>query len=250
MQTLRSLGLFEGRAAAAWRAALARWLCRLRARRSHALHQALAAERRRLASDLHDTLAQGLTAITLHLQAALDTVGENRRARKHIERAQGLMSFCVSDARRAVWGLNPEALADLGLVDALRRLTQEWMAATALDIRLESHGLPPGRPDVVPARVQSSVFRVVQEALTNAVKYSKARVIRVGLACAKEQLRVVVEDDGCGFPGAGGRGSAEARPRLGLAGMRDRVRELGGRIWIGRRSGGSGAVVEVTIPLS
>jgi signal transduction histidine kinase len=218
---------------------------RLRARRSHAVLEALTAERRRLACELHDTLAQGLAASTLHLQAALAAVGGNGQARQHIQRAQALVAFSLSDARRAVWGLRPQALEELGFVAALRRLAEEWMAATALEIRLEAQGPAAG----VPPRVQHNVFRVVQEALTNAVKYSRARVVRVWLGCAEEELRVVVEDDGCGF-GGNAATTADDRPHLGLPGMRDRVEELGGRLWIGGRPGQEGAVVDVTIPLS
>jgi two-component system NarL family sensor kinase len=219
---------------------------RLRARQSNALLQALAADRRRLAYELHDTLAQGLAASTLHLQAALSAVDADGRARQHIQRAQALMTSCLADARRAVWGLRPQALEELSLIDALRRLAEEWMAATALEIRLESQGLSAG----VPARVQNSVFRVVQEALTNAVKYSRAREVRVWLGCAEEELRVVVEDDGCGFAGRPATVPAADRPHLGLPGMRDRIEELGGRISIGGRPGQTGAVVDFSIPLS
>jgi signal transduction histidine kinase len=219
---------------------------RVRARRSSWLLEALAADRRRLAGELHDTLAQGLAASTLHLQAALAAVDGNGRARQHIQRAQALMTFCLSDARRAVWGLRPQALEERSLVDALRSLAEEWMAATALEVRLECHGLRAA----MPAQVQDGVFRVVQEALTNAAKYSGARTVRVRLECADEELRVVVEDDGCGFAPGAATAPATDRPRLGLPGMRDRVQELGGRISIGGRPGQTGAVVDFTIPLS
>jgi len=219
---------------------------RLRARRSSALRAALAADRRRLAGELHDTLAQGLAASTLHLQAALAAVEGNSRARQHIQRAQGLVAFCLTDAQRAVWDLRPQALEERSLLDALRHLAEEWMAAAALDIRLESQGLLTG----VPAPVQKSVFRVVQEALTNAVKYSRARVVRIWLRCGEEELRVVVEDDGCGFAGSAATEPGSDRTHLGLPGMRDRVEKLGGCIWIGARPGQAGAVVDVTIPLS
>ena len=200
-------------------------------------------ERRSLARELHDELGQCLNAIKLDA-----TTIRNHAAAPSpevAERAQAIIdvSSRVYDVTRGLMErLRPVGLDELGLADALRHLVSEWQrrnpgTGCALELR--------GQLEELGEDINISLYRVVQECLTNVTRHARASAVEVrveGPAPAAEELRVCIRDDGVGMPAGGGR-----RTGLGLVGLRERVEALGGRLTVGERAP-HGVEVLVRIP--
>jgi signal transduction histidine kinase len=185
------------------------------------------AERERLARDIHDTIAQGFTSITMLLQAAEAEIGPNR----YLELAARAARENLAETRGLVAALAPPALDGGSLVEALRRMARDF--DLPVDLHVEGEPRPLDAAEVV-------LLRVTQEALSNVRKHSGAESVRVSLVYG-EPVRLTVADDGCGFePGGAGRG-------FGLRGMRSRVEQAGGTFGV---AGGDGTRIEVTLPCS
>lgn len=194
------------------------------------------AERRRLARELHDETGQALTSILLGLR----TVGEAHDGQE-LEHALGevreLVRSTLQDVRSLAVELRPAALDDFGLVPALERLTSTFETQTGISVDLQS-SLPGKR---LPPEVETALYRIVQETLTNVVKHARASSVSVILARKDGAASVLVEDDGVGFDPARTREGG-----LGLVGMRERVGLLGGRLAVESRPGaGTTLVAEV-----
>jgi signal transduction histidine kinase len=202
------------------------------------------AERRRLARELHDGLGQSLTALRIRLErlAAL-AEPEHPALAAPLAEAVEAAARALADTRRLSHLLRPRVLDDLGLVPALRWLARtvgEW-AAFAVDF--EHRGVGEERLD---ADAETLLFRVAQEALTNAVKHSGAAGASLRLERAGGRLRLAVRDRGRGFDPAADAPDAESS---GLAGMHDRVELFGGRLAIDSAPG-RGTAVTVELPLA
>jgi signal transduction histidine kinase len=195
-------------------------------------------ERQRLARELHDETGQALTSILLGLKA----VEEARAPDEMRSAARALRELVVAtlqDVRRLAVELRPKALDDFGLVAALERLGNSFSEATGIVVQLEA-SLGDER---LPADVETTLYRIVQEALTNIVKHARARNVSILLVRRGGSVTAVVEDDGEGFePGAVG---AEG---LGLLGMRERVSLIDGRLTV-ESTPGAGATLAVEVPL-
>jgi signal transduction histidine kinase len=146
----------------------------------------------------------------------------------------------LSDVQRLAFELRPTILDDLGLVDALQRLALEVTAHHGVAIHLEAGQLGPGRlhPDV-----ETTAYRVVQEALTNAVRHSKASTCSIVATRTEERVRIVVEDDGVGFDPA-----AVQTGHLGLRGMTERAQLVGGTLMV-VSAVGDGATIVLEVPI-
>ncbi len=205
-----------------------------------ALRHAVAAqelERRRLARELHDQTGQELTSILLGLKAVEKAPDEAER-----ERALGSVREQVletlRDVRRLAVELRPKALDDFGLVPALERLLESFGEQTGLRVDLEAR-----IDERLPADVETAIYRIVQEALTNVVKHARASSISVVLGKGRGVVTAVVEDDGRGFE------LDRATDGLGIVGMRERLALLGGRLEIETASDrGTTIVAEVPLP--
>jgi two-component system NarL family sensor kinase len=198
---------------------------------------ARAEERARIARDLHDTLAQGLTAVALQIEAGLAQLGDREPAEAPLRRALEVARSSLDDARRSLGALRPAALEGRSLPEALRALARGFTADTGVRVRVESAGV-----GALPAEVESELFRIAGEALANVGKHARAREAWVQLDAARGRVRLVVGDAGSGFRLRGAR-----RRGLGLAGIEDRARLLGGRATV-RSAPGRGTVVTVTVP--
>ncbi len=199
-----------------------------RERVEHRERAALLEERTRIAREIHDTLAQGLTGIVIQLEAAEDALFDEPRATEaHIIRARQLARDSLAEARRSVWALRPQTLADDGLLSAIRQLAEQVGRDAATQIELVHHG----RPYPLESDVEDELLRIVQEALTNALRHAKAGRIGISLEFAPSQVELCVQDDGVGY-------DAAARTEgLGLRGMRERVQRIGGQLVIATRPG-------------
>lgn len=200
-------------------------------------------ERNRLAREIHDTLAQSLAGIALQLETAdalMDEAGESDPARRSVQRALTLTRASLEEARRTVLDLRAAPLEGRSLAEALCALAEETQARLALQVSCQITG--GGRP--LPARIESGLFRIAQEALANVVQHAQARRARLSLTITPEEGRLIIEDDGVGF-------DSEQIPggHFGLIGANERARLLGGNLEI-KSSPGMGARLEVRVPLA
>jgi signal transduction histidine kinase len=196
-------------------------------------------ERARLARELHDETGQALTSILLGLKP-LEQSASDAETRASIAGVRDLVVSTLQDVRRLAVELRPSALDDFGLGTAVERLVETFRERSGLQVDLEEQ-LATER---VPGDVETTVYRIVQEALTNVAKHADATRVSILLVQRGASLVAVIEDDGRGFePGA------VADASLGLAGMRERVALVGGRLRIESSANGRTAIV-AEIPLS
>jgi signal transduction histidine kinase len=195
-------------------------------------------ERRRLSRELHDETGQALTSILLGLKAIEDAQGTERFAAALAELRE-LVNVTLQDVRRLAVELRPKALDDFGLVPALERLTSTFGEQTGIETHLESR-LPEER---LPSEVETVLYRVVQEALTNIVKHAQATRVSVVVTRQRNGVKAVIEDDGVGFAQEETRDDG-----LGLLGMRERLQLVGGRFAI-ESAAGSGTTLVAEVPV-
>jgi two-component system sensor histidine kinase UhpB len=226
----------EGQALAA---AFNSMLDRLESARREAARTALAAqegERLRVAQELHDEIGQTLTAVTIQAEGAAD--GDAALAADALRSVAHAVRESLDEVRRIARELRPEALDDLGLVNALIALCNRVGAQDGPRVRRELQGdLAPLSPDV-----ELVIYRIAQEALTNALRHSGARTVTVSLMADAEGLILRVADDGRGMPAQLPGGTA------GIAGMRERALLVDGRLSIESRPG-RGTEVRLMIPI-
>jgi signal transduction histidine kinase len=200
---------------------------------------AILEERNRMARDIHDTLAQGFTGVIVQLEAVEDAIGCNRRkeANEHLRRASELARQSLNEARRSVHALRPQALQQDNFWEALKGIVKNTTAGTMLHTRFELRG----RLRELPPIWQENLLHIGQEALTNALKYARPRNFETRLTFNTKQLRLELRDDGHGFR------LKDRHDGLGLAGMRERVEQMGGELKV-TSARGKGTKVVVNLP--
>ncbi len=194
-------------------------------------------ERRRLARELHDETGQALTSILLGLRAVEDA-GEPENVKQAVSDLRELVVATLQDVRRLAVQLRPKALDDFGLVPALERLTQTFTESSGIAVDLEAQ-----LGDRLPTEAETTLYRVVQEALTNVVKHAEASRVSILLVRRDGTATVVIEDDGRGFDPS--EASAQS---MGLQGMRERAELHDGRLTV-ETSPGAGTTLVVEVPL-
>lgn len=205
--------------------------------------EAVLAERSRMAREIHDSLAQGFTSISMQLECARDEVTRQpARAAEHVEIARGMVRDSLREARRSVWNLRPLALGETDLAGALRRIAAELIGENPIACSHEIDGTP--RP--LPPDHEAALLRIGQEALTNAIRYAQPKHITVQLRYAPECVLLCVRDDGKGFDL--GTMISRAGNGFGLLGMRERAAGLAGSLAIDSKPG-EGTEVSVTLPV-
>lgn len=200
-------------------------------------------ERRRIAADLHDGLGQSLTSVLLRL-AAIEQEATVPNVRSSAAATRDVVSHALDEIRRLVRDTRPPVLDDLGLVAAVEKLLEDIATAAGLESSFSSRDDVGGR---LPPAVETTVFRVVQEALTNAVRHANCRRITVEIGVGPSEIRATIRDDGTGFDVAATL--QDSRRPFGLLSMRERVEPFGGSVSITSRRD-RGTVVEVRLPLS
>jgi signal transduction histidine kinase/DNA-binding NarL/FixJ family response regulator len=194
---------------------------------SNARAEAAAAERNRMAREVHDAFAQGLVSVLWQLRAAQEAIAEGRpeEATGALAEARTAAESVFEETRRSVLGLAPSPLEGRSLEEALE-LELAWANRTGvIDARLVTAGSP-----VVPSPdVAHTLFRIAQEALTNAIRHAQAASIRVGLVYSPTGVTLLVQDDGAGFDRTQIEQDGEGHG-LGLGGMAERARLLGGTL--------------------
>ncbi|MFC8175637.1 sensor histidine kinase [Streptomyces sp. NPDC057325] len=204
----------------------------------------VADERRRLAAEIHDTIAQGLTGVVTQLQAA-SAAPDRDRAEVHLRRAADLARHGLGEARRSVRNLSPAALEHDALPGALRKTVEEWAERTGVDTRFTVTGTEAPLHDEVAA----TLLRIAQEALSNTARHSGAARAGVTLSYMGDEITLDVRDDGRGFdplarPERDGSGGG-----FGLDGMRARAERLTGTVTV-ETAPGEGTAVSARVPLA
>jgi signal transduction histidine kinase len=189
-------------------------------------------ERRRLARELHDETGQALTSILLGLKQL-----EGKEAPEAVSALRELVVATLQDVRRLAVELRPKVLDDFGLVPALERLTQGFGEQTGIAVDLEASTIT----ERLPLEVETAIYRIVQEALTNVVKHARAQRVSVLVTRASGMIRAVIEDDGTGFDPADPAGG------IGLVGMRERIELLDGTLAV-ESTATSGTTVAAEVP--
>jgi signal transduction histidine kinase len=201
-------------------------------------------ERTRISRELHDEFGQTLTAAKITLQM-LRTRADNAAVADGLAQSVSMVDGMIHQARDIARGLRPALLDEAGLVPALQHHLQSATARSGVQIDLHAEA----GVAAVPAGLNTTVFRIVQEAVSNALRHASARVIDVTLEAQPDALRLVVADDGVGFdPDVVGQRIRRGE-HLGLLGMTERVRNAGGTIELESRPG-AGSRIEVQLPHS
>ncbi len=200
-----------------------------------------AEERNRLAREIHDTLAQGLAAITLQLETAellMETEGISIEIQERVHKSLELAQDNLEAARRSMIDLRAASLEGRSLVQALAELIDELKSNTQADLSL----IVTGGNYPLPQRVKGGLYRIAQEALINALRHAQAQQVVLELMIASEEVRMSIKDDGLGFAP-----NEIGEDRFGLAGMNERAKLLGGTLNI-RTTPGQGTRLEVSVP--
>jgi signal transduction histidine kinase len=205
-------------------------------------------ERQRMAREIHDTLAQGLTGIVTQLEAAQQTTRDAERERR-ISNAKRLARDSLAEARRSVQALRPQALENSKLPDALAGEVARWSATSGVAGEVSTTG----EARVLHPEVEVTLLRVAQEALANVAKHARASRAGVTLSYMEDVVTLDVRDDGAGFdpiqtpPRAAGPDRIQAEGGFGLIAMRQRVSRLAGQLEI-ESEPGAGTAVSASLP--
>jgi signal transduction histidine kinase len=203
-------------------------------------------ERRRVSRELHDQMGQNLSALKLGLKLAGQGVAGGSQARVQLARLVGLTDQMMRDVHRLAWDLRPPMLDDFGLESALRRYTEEWSLHGGVALDFHHYSDSELR---LPGNLETTLYRVTQEALNNILKHAHASRVSVILERRGKGLSLIIEDDGVGFDAEAEAPFSDPRPGgLGLLGMRERVLLAGGAISI-ESSPGTGTAVYVRFEL-
>jgi PAS domain S-box-containing protein len=202
-------------------------------------------ERRRIARELHDQMGQHLTALGLGLKVVKDATPDTSPTRVRLQGLQALTDLIGREIHHLALELRPTALDDLGLQAALANYAEGWSERSGIEVDFHGTGLDGIR---LPVLIETALYRVVQEALTNVLKHSAAQRVSVVLQRSPGQVSAVVEDDGRGFDTDSVPSASAAERRLGLLGMRERVALVGGTLTV-ESDVGRGTTVIARIPL-
>lgn len=199
-------------------------------------------ERNRLAREIHDTIAQGLTGIALHLETAdalLEAGAETEKTRGFVQHALKMTRTNLDEARRSVLDLRAAPLENRTLAEAMQALAEAYQNRLKIKVIFSAVG----KHHPLPVQVETGLYRVAQEALTNVQKHTEAKKITIQLITTPDRVQLIVTDDGQGF-----EPDKFSPGHFGLIGLNERVKLLGGQFRL-QSSPGQGTRVEATIPL-
>jgi signal transduction histidine kinase len=201
-------------------------------------------EHRRIARELHDGAGQYLAGIQMNLDACLRDKSGNGNSR--IAEARGMADQCLSEIRTISYLLHPPLLDEVGLVSALSWYTEGFSERSGISVELKV----PRDLGRLPSEAETAIFRVVQQALANIHRHSGSKTARVVMAAEAEQVRLEICDEGRGIPAEilGGFSTGTRLPGVGLAGMRERISNMGGKFNI--LSSPKGTTIQATLPVT
>ncbi|MCL5046079.1 MAG: histidine kinase [Actinobacteria bacterium] len=203
-------------------------------------------ERKRIARELHDETNQSLAALAVGLKAASALVTRDaERAEKTLEDLKDSAVIIMQELHNIVYDLRPTLLDDHGLIPALKWCAETRLESQGVEVSMEVAGIS----SRLPAEVETILFRIGQEAISNIAKYAQARHVHLCLRGAEDQVLLDVSDDGCGFNVDEILREKEGKRCLGLIGMMERASLLGGKVGI-ESSFGLGTIISVQIPIA
>ena len=197
-------------------------------------------ERQRIAREFHDTLEQGLAAVSLRLDVAACTVADER-SRSVLEHQRQILSGLQTETRDFLWDLRDPVHVEGTLVESLSLHLRHLQELSAAPVRFDVEGLPPR----LPRTTHYHLLRIVREAVHNAIVHAKATQIHVRVVFQPASLAIMVEDDGMGFDVAA---RSQAEGHFGIRGMQERARQVGSRYSIDSVPG-AGTRVSIELPL-
>lgn len=200
-------------------------------------------ERRRIAREMHDQFGEQLTALGLHVRALQDSVAGMPALADRVAALERVTQELDRSVDELVWALRPTALDDLGLRAAIETYVQDWSSRSGVAVELHTAGLSDGR---LSTEVETTLYRIAQEALTNVAKHAMATSVAVLLERRAEHVSLVIEDDGAGFDvNAGG----ETHQGFGLLGMQERAALIGANLEVESvPGGGTSILVRISTP--
>jgi GAF domain-containing protein len=208
-----------------------------------AKQSAVLAERNELAGEIHDTLAQFFTGISMQLGAAIEVIkAGSGNIQSYLERASDLAQFGLVEARRSAFSLQPAIIEEAGLIDALRKLVERSNIPGRLRCNFHSNGV---LEDSLSPSIQQDLLRIAQEAMSNAVRHAKPSVISVKLRCKPPVVVLEVTDNGSGIANS----NATSKEGLGFSNMRARAEHIGAQLEI-RTAVGRGTSIVVCVPMN
>jgi PAS domain S-box-containing protein len=216
--------------------------------RARLLEQVISAqedEQRRIARELHDATGQSLTSLLVRLRV-LEDAAALEEARAGARELRAITARALDEVRQLARGLRPIALDELGLAAALEQQAAEFARVRGIRVEVEVRGVEAGR---LPPAVETALYRIVQEALTNAAKHAAAQTVSIVIRRQGPAVQAIVADDGCGFDVKTALGASGSRAGLGLHGMRERAASLSGSVTI-ESTPGEGTTIYALIPLA
>lgn len=229
-------------------AAFVTWLARqrlreqaLRRKMAETEFSAMFAERNRIAREIHDTLAQGLGAISMHLEMVKEQLGRKpEKAAKHLDIAHQMARQSLGEARNSIWNMRSQILENADLAEALQGILRQLTDGT----EIQGQFAVTGQTRRLAPAVENNLLRVGQEAISNAVKHSRAKNISVTLDFKSDEAGLTVHDDGSGFDPA----HPPAGTHFGMIGQRERTTQMGGKLEV-NSAPSQGTEVKVRIPI-
>ena len=204
----------------------------------------LEAERRRIARELHDSFGQTLTLLQLGLDELGRSLPESEKFGSQIKELKRLANGLCSEVNRLAWEIRPPALDDLGLETAIRHLIESW--SERLNLQFEVRLALNGRR-LEPA-VETTLYRVLQEAITNIARHAEATRVAVLLDANEKEVSMIVEDNGRGFSANEAISDDKLPKRLGLLGIRERLSLVAGTLEV-ESARGRGCTLYIRVPL-
>ena len=199
-------------------------------------------ERRRIAREMHDQFGEQLTALGLGIGALKDSCGDEPRLSPQIAALEKVAQQLDQDVEHLVWELRPTALDDLGLRAALANYVQDWSVRAGVRADLHTTGLSAGR---LTSEVETTLYRIAQEALNNIAKHARAENVDVILERRPDHVSLIIEDDGVGFEQAT---AGAPHQGFGLLGMQERAALVGATVQI-ESAAGEGTTIIVRMPM-
>ena len=203
-------------------------------------------ERVRVAREMHDEVGQALTAVKLSLERLAAVIPiEEEGIHKRLQHVQTLTEDSIRDLRRIITALRPGVLDQLGLVPALQWMSDHNLRPLGLQITIEADDLP----SRLPAELETVLFRIAQEAMSNVARHSQASKLTIHLAYETEQVFLTLTDNGLGYDPSSLDLALDFSRGLGIAGMKERASLAGGQVTV-ESAPGEGTIVHVVIPIS
>jgi signal transduction histidine kinase len=204
---------------------------------------AILSERNRVAREIHDTLAQGLAATSVHLRLAKKLADSDPTAlQHHLDVSQELVRDSLEEARNSIWNMRSQVLETGDLASALEGILKQMADGS----ELKTHFEVTGRTRRLAPVMENNILRIGQEAITNAFKHAQAGEVRVTLEFGERHFQLQVQDNGCGFDP---QQPAQRNGSFGLVGLQERATELQGELQI-RSAAGQGTEVKLRVPLT